>query len=255
MNLRRFVRDLAHVAGINLYQLASLRRLPRYIGDWRRYERLRSNGAFPAKTRYAMPILVDYATQAGVVTGHYFHQDLWAARKIFLARPERHVDVGSRLDGFVAHLLTFMPVTVVDFCPLDHRVHGLTFVQGDMTRLNFPDGSIESLSCLHALEHVGLGRYGDPIDPDGWRRALAELARVVKPGGHLYFSVPVGGPERVRFNADRVFAARTIPAALPGLRLLEFSLVGDDERLYEQVDVTLADRQSLGCGLYVFRKE
>ncbi len=56
--------------------------------------------------------------------GHYFHQDLWAAKKIFKRRPMTHVDIGSRVDGFVAHLLVFMPVTAVDIRYLDSNIEG-----------------------------------------------------------------------------------------------------------------------------------
>src|SRR6266540_343059 len=116
-------------------------------------------------------------------------------------RPRAHIDIGSRVDGFVAHVLTFMPVTVVDIRPLQSDVRGLTFVQGDVCRLaSFQTDSIESLSSLHAIEHIGLGRYGDPIAPDGWRDALRECARVLAPGGRFYFGTPVGR-ERLNFNS------------------------------------------------------
>ena len=43
--------------------------------------------------------------------------------------------------------------------------------------------SIDSLSCIYALEHYGLGRYGDPIDPDGWLKGLIEMQRILTRGG------------------------------------------------------------------------
>jgi len=202
-----------------------------------------------------VPILVDYDAAAGVASGHYFHQDLWAARLIHGRRPPRHVDIGSRVDGFVAHLLTFMPVTVLDVRPLESDVDGLSFEQGDITRLDrFGDDSIGSLSSLHAVEHVGLGRYGDTIDPDGWRKAVAELTRVLQPGGRLYFSVPIGR-ERVRFNADRFFHASRIVGAFSSLRLVSHAAVDDAGRLVENPPLGAFDHAEDACGLFEFTKD
>jgi len=149
------------------------------------------------------------------------------ARKIYQARPAHHVDVGSRIDGFVAHLLCFMPVTVVDIRPLPVSIEGLTFIQDDATTLGcFADASVESLSCLHALEHFGLRRYGDPVDPEAPYKALRSFERVLKPGGRLYLGVPIG-EERLEFNGHRIFAPSTVLKAAPGLRLVSFAAVDD----------------------------
>lgn len=165
---RTRIRDLAFLAGVNLHQIRCLGRLPRFARDWRAYEAKRTTARFPLRLSEAMPVLVDFTSQAGVASGQYFHQDLHVARRIFDVRPSRHVDVGSRIDGFVAHLLTFMPVTVVDVRPLESEVAGLSFERGDLVNLrSFPTSSVESISSLHTVEHVGLGRYSDDIDPEG----------------------------------------------------------------------------------------
>jgi SAM-dependent methyltransferase len=255
MGLRKRARDLAFLAGINLHQIRCLGNVRRYIRDWRAYERQRKDGRFPLALRDAFPILIDFHTEAGVAAGHYFHQDLWAARRIFEARPVSHVDVGSRIDGFVAHLLTFMPVTVVDIRPLTGDVRGLSFERGDLTHLDrMATGSVESLSSLHAVEHVGLGRYGDAIDPDGWKKALSELARALAPNGRLYLSVPVG-VERMRFNGDRIFAPRTIVEALAGLRLLHFNVVDEAGPFHEDAALDAVASAENACGLFEFTKE
>jgi uncharacterized protein DUF268 len=177
-------------------------RVPRFVREARRYQKAQGH-RFPLQWSAVEPILTDYRAPAGSAGGHYFRQDLWAARRIHAARPSRHVDVGSRIDGFVAHVLTFMPITVVDIRHLVSDIEGLTFVQGDVCRLDFASDSIPSVSSLHAMEHVGLGRYGDPIDPDGWVIALRELARVVARGGRLYLGLPIGR-ERLVFNSERI---------------------------------------------------
>ncbi len=244
--------DVASACGLDVYRAHSLRHLPRFVIEARAYQREARDGAFTIHGRDLSPILTDYTTEAGVASGDYFVQDLWAARRIYERQPARHVDVGSRVDGFVAHVLTFMPVTVVDIRPLTSAVEGLTFVQADARDLSaFADGSVESLSSLHAVEHIGLGRYGDAVDAAGWKTAIRELVRVLAPGGRLYFSVPVGR-ERVEFNSQRVFAPSTIIEAFQPLPLAAFACVPVDGMLHRDLTPDEAGRLEYACGLFEF---
>ena len=212
----------------------------------------RTDASFAFAWDEIQPMLADFSEPAGSAAGHYFHQDLWAARRIYSIRPAAHVDVGSRIDGFVAHLLTFMPVTVVDIRPLRSSVAGLTFVQGDVCAMRmFADNSVASLSSLHALEHIGLGRYNDPIAPDAWRDALKECQRILAAGGRFYFGTPVGR-ERLNFNSGRVFDPRTIIAAVPRLHLTSFSAVDDSGALIESADPASFASADYACGLFEF---
>jgi SAM-dependent methyltransferase len=217
---------------------------------YRRANRLPSFGIRWADLWYRS---YDRYAEAGSVTFHYFFQDLWAATRLREAGVTRHVDVASRLDGFVAHVLPFCDVVYVDVRPLGVRIPRLTFTRGLLTALPFANGSVASLSCLHVLEHVGLGRYGDPVEPDGHVRAASELARVLKPGGTLLFGTPVGR-ERVCFDAHRVFDPDTIVKLFAGLELAEFSLI--DDRNQWRDGATFADARacSYGCGLFRFVK-
>jgi SAM-dependent methyltransferase len=147
-----------------------------------------------------------------------------------------------------------MPITVVDIRGLPSDIEGLTFVQGDVCRLNFASDSIPSVSSLHAMEHVGLGRYGDAIDPEGWLIALRELARVVARGGRLYLGVPIGR-ERLAFNSERIFDPRTIVAALSMLRLVTFDAVDDADRMIVNADVAGFRDARYSCGLFEFAKD
>jgi SAM-dependent methyltransferase len=199
-------------------------------------------------------MLGDRSGPAGVTLGHYFQQDLWAARRIFRAAPARHIDVGSRLDGFVSHLLVFRDVEVVDIRRVLSPVEGLSFIQADATNLSWlPDNSVPSLSSLHAVEHFGLGRYADPVDPDAPFSAMRAMARVLAPGGRLYFSVPVGR-ERVEFNAQRVFSPATVIEAFSGLELVSFAAVGDDDRLVDPALPRDFENAQYACGLFEFSK-
>ena len=166
-----------------------------FLSDLLRYRRAQTSNSIPIASLW--PIYKDRFRSAGSF-GQYFHQDLWAARKILAARPARHVDVGSRIDGFVAHCLVFMDVEVVDIRPLPSPPRGLSFIEADATEMKgFANDSIPSLSSLNAAEHFGLGRYGDAIDPEGHVKFMKSLQRVLAPGGTLYFSVPVSDRERV----------------------------------------------------------
>jgi SAM-dependent methyltransferase len=209
--------------------------------------------SFNYSFRNLFPQLGDRFESAGTANGHYFHQDIWAARRIYSQRPITHLDIGSRIDGFVGHVLPFMDVTVLDIRPLTTSQPGIQFRRADILNLPLEDSSVESISCLHALEHVGLGRYGDPIDPDGWRQALSELNRVLAKDGRLYFSVPVGR-ERVEFNAHRVFDPITIINELNDLTLLEFSSVNDAGEYVESVSPESLSQATYSCGLFIFTK-
>jgi hypothetical protein len=234
--------------------LRALRGVPAFVRDAAAYRRSQDGGAFALSLGALLPVLGERYEGTGA-DGHYFHQDLWAARKIYAARPARHLDIGSRVDGFVAHLLVFMPVTVVDVRPMRSTVEGLSFVQEDATSLRtLADDSVESVSTLHAVEHFGLGRYGDPVDPEGPFKMMRALVRVLKPGGRLYFAVPVGR-ERLEFNAHRVFAPRTIVDALAPLRLASFAAVDDRGTLRDPCSLEEIEGSHYACGLFELTKD
>lgn len=186
---------------------------------------------------------------------HYVYHTAWAMRVLTRSRPAAHVDVASSL-YFAALASAFVPVRYYEYRPVDLHLPGLECEQADLLRLPFGDGSVESLSCMHVVEHVGLGRYGDPLDPDGDLKAMAELRRVLAPSGELLFVVPVGKP-RVQFNAHRIYAFDQIVDALNGLDLSEFALVPDRKNgsaLIESATKQQADAQRYGCGCFRFRR-
>ena len=228
--------------------------IPYFLSSLLKYRKMNRSASFRVSIRHLFPILLDRRDNAGVAGGHYFHQDLWAAKRIFARRPSQHIDIGSRVDGFVAHLLVFMPVTIIDIRQLKSNIAGLSFIRDDATELSqLPDDSVESLSSLHAAEHFGLGRYSDPIDPRACFKFMNALQRVLMPGCSLYFSVPVGR-ERVEFNAHRVFSPRTIMDSFSQLHLNSFSYVADDGCLKEDVEPGDAALCDYGCGLFEFIK-
>jgi Caenorhabditis protein of unknown function, DUF268 len=228
----------------------AIRGYPRYLRDRRAYQRLPGAPRLSRLDDY--PQLLD-RTAATPFEPHYTFQDGWAARQVAELRPERHVDVGSRI-SFVIGLGAFVPVTFVDLRPLEVRLSGLESVAGTILDLPFGDRSVVSVSCLHVAEHIGLGRYGDPLDPLGTRRAALELTRVVATGGRLLVGLPVGVP-RTEFNAHRIHDPDEVPQLFDGLRLERFAGVRDDGTFAEDIEPSELAGSRWACGLYRFVRD
>jgi SAM-dependent methyltransferase len=260
MNIRQLLVRLYWVLntqfGIDPRKLFhSLKGLPRFIRNLYQFKL-----AYKGRIEL-VPCLHDWYEEGGSTKNEYFWQDLVVARMIFSAKPEKHVDIGSRVDGFVAHVASFREIEVLDIRPISTIIPGVLFKQADLMNpaadiINYCD----SLSCLHALEHFGLGRYGDPIDPKGYESGLRNMADILRPDGIFYLSVPVG-MERVEFNANRVFNPNTIVAAAKscGLTLRKFSLFTSDKGLVEtdatHETLSAIGRNRYGLGIFTFVKD
>ena len=185
---------------------------------------------------------------------HYIYHPAWAARILAKTRPEKHVDISSTL-SFCSIVSAFIPTEFYDFRPAPLVLDGLKCGAADLTELPFASNSIASLSCMHVLEHIGLGRYGDPLDANGDLTAMRELIRVLAPGGDLLVAVPMGR-ERVQFNAHRIYDYHRLISYFDGLTLQEFALIPDgpvaDGLL--AADASLAAAQEYGCGCFWFKK-
>ena len=198
--------------------------------------------------------------EAGSFKGEYFWQDLFFAQKVHLANPVKHVDIGSRLDGFVAHVASFREIEVVDIRPITVSIPRVVFRQADfMDSSKAVDEYCDSLSSLHALEHFGLGRYGDKVDPEGHLKGLKNMARILKADGVLYLSVPVG-KARVEFNAHRIFDPVDLVRLAKdfGLQLDSFASFHGG-KIYEESDLSMKNLMKLAdidyaLGMFVFKK-
>lgn len=243
----RFLR----LVGVDLFAVKKLRNILRYLRSRREY--LRMGGVIDEEHI----VLSDYDDESGSAHGHYFHQDLLVARRIFEENPVEHLDIGSRIDGFVAHVAAFRDIDVVDIRPLENRCHkSINFMQADL--MNLQADLVErysSVSCLHALEHFGLGRYSDPVDPNGHVRGFHSISKLLKPGGKLYISVPVGVP-KVAFNAHRVLSPWDLLHFADGdFDLERFDYVDDNGDLICDANVIDAENLRYGCGIYTFVKK
>jgi hypothetical protein len=237
----------------------SLRGLSFYLRDLKELKKQKgTDSTFYFGKRH--PILDERFDVSGIMSGHYFHQDLLVARKIFNANPQRHIDIGSRTDGFVAHVAAFREIEVFDIREQHSKVKNIVFKKADLTQLppeliNYTD----SISSLHAIEHFGLGRYGDTIDYFGYLKAIQNITKILQVGGKFYFSVPIG-EQRIEFNAHRVFAVQYLLDLFKDTFILNsFSYVDSKGDLFENVELTptgIANNFDChyGCGIFELTK-
>jgi SAM-dependent methyltransferase len=188
---------------------------------------------------------------------HYIYHTAWAVRVLAESQDlMMHVDIGSSL-YFVGAASALLPVSFFDFRPAELSLDGLSSAQADLSRLSWADNSVDSLSCMHVIEHVGLGRYGDPFNPDGDLGAVSELKRVVAPDGQLLIVLPLAARARIDFNAHRVYAYQQVLEMFDGFKLVEFALIPDDARiggLLRHACPELVATQRYACGCFHFRK-
>jgi hypothetical protein len=187
---------------------------------------------------------------------HYIYHPAWAARILAQTKPKKHVDISSIL-SFSSIVSAFIPVDFYDYRPAHLLLDQFTSHKADLVDLPFGSGSIPSLSCMHTIEHVGLGRYGDALDPDGDLKAINELKRVLAPNGDLLFVVPIGKP-KILFNAHRIYSYAQIRQYFKELELMDFFLIPDQAAtkgvIYHATERD-ADLQNYGCGCFWFKKK
>jgi glycosyltransferase involved in cell wall biosynthesis/SAM-dependent methyltransferase len=259
-HLAKRINTVMRSVGIDLASMmAAAMGLPHYVRNLFRVA-LTKRQAWPL---LLTPTLSDRYKSAGVANGHYFHMDLWAARKVRSLNPRSLVDVGSRVDGFVSHILSFRDIEVFDIRDLQSKVDGLTFKRFNvMNTEDVPKDYADCVSSLHAIEHFGLGRYGDPVDVEGWKKGIQSLVKILKTDGVLLLAVPISGAQRIEFDAHRVFHVDTVieHCAVQGLALTDFAYVDDQgDMSTAELPLDLSTKRRLsdlnyGCGCFIFRK-
>lgn len=224
----------------------------RFVGDFRKFTKL-NDSRFSAVWKNRYPQLFDN-TKKTPFESHYIYHPAWAARIVSKIKPKIHIDISSTLN-FCTLVSAFIPIIFYDYRPAKLNLSNLKTGHADLLNLPFVDNSIESISCMHTVEHIGLGRYGDPIDPKGDLKAISELKRVLAPGGNLLFVVPVGQP-KIQYNAHRVYSYQMILNYFKELKLEEFSLIkesGEGEIIKNAIE-KMADNERYGCGCFWFKK-
>ena len=258
--IARYLNYAALNIGLDVRKFFSIRRLPGVVREYFFLKKQNKNNGLKWVIKFTMPSFFDFYESSGIASGHYFHQDLLVAQKIFKMGPVKHVDVGSRVETFVAHVATYREIEVIDIRRLISTTPNIIFRQCDFTDLpEHLEAYCDSVSCLHALEHFGLGRYGDFPDINGHLKGFDSLYKILKPGGILYLSFPIGC-ERIEFNAHRVFNINSpLDWAKNKFELVDFSYIDDEGALHASIDlnmelVAVLSKMDYGCGIYEFRK-
>lgn len=216
-----------------------------------------SDENWPIELSY--PCLNDRFDSAGTIDRQYFYQDIYVANQIFSKTPINHIDIGSRIDGFIAHLAVFRKIKIIDIRPVDLGLSNVEFIQADICSEKFNIDSAVSVSCLHTIEHFGLGRYGDPIGFKLWEVGISNIWNIVADSGILYLSFPVG-KQRIVFNAHRIFKPSTVLNNLKNSKLLSFVYIDDEGKFNETsfTDIDDIDRVvsdfNYGLGIFVLQK-
>ncbi len=240
-------------------ELSLTKRAAWFYSDLSKFNTLSARSEYFPITNIS-PQLTDKNEFAGSLRNHYFHQDLYVAQKLFENNPKRHVDIGSRVDGFVGHVASFREIQVFDIIPEDAKIKNVDFVSMDFMDPNMDlEGYTDSLSSLHVIEHFGLGRYGDPLDFDGHIKGLQMMQKMLKVGGIFYFATPIG-PQRIEFNAHRVFDVKYLLAFFKGqFDIIEFSYINDEGHLLTNVELLPEEVKNnfgchYGCGIFIMKK-
>jgi SAM-dependent methyltransferase len=219
-----------------------------YLEQFRMFdEQSKADGRFTPRAEDQFAVLDDDADQTIHISWEYLMHTSWAARQLAKSKPQRHVDVGSYV-YFAGLCSAWVPrFEFYDVRPINCPMPNLHCLTADITKLPFADGEIESLSCMHVMEHIGLGRYGDALDASGDRKAAAELSRVLAPGGHLLMVLPMNEKPRVVFNAHRFYSSKQVDELFPALRMIKFMYLWD-----ERVNTGPLPSEGNCCGCMVF---
>lgn len=230
--------------------IRNFRSLIQYYSDFTKLVRQQEKSSLRFPFGRIYPCLADRYSESGTARGHYFHQDLLIAQKIFAHNPQIHVDIGSRVDGFIAHVASFREIEVFDIRDFPKHITNIKPFRLDLMEEIKEEliGYCDSLSCLHALEHFGLGRYGDPVNFEGFLIALKNINNIVRSGGKFYLSVPIG-PQRIEFNAHRVFSVDYLVSLVSeNYKIDSFSYVDDNEELFKNVELSDEEiSRNFGC--------
>lgn len=255
-----FLHKIFIALGINFYTLfCAIKGIPIYFKNYFILKKQTKNyNKFLISSIY--PILGEQFMESGIMKGHYFHQDLLVARKIFLRNPIKHIDIGSRTDGFVAHVAVYREIEIFDIRPQKSNVKNISYREANLMLL---DSTLkeycDSISALHSIEHFGLGRYGDPIDICGHEKAINNIYEILKLNGYFYFSVPIG-PQRIEYNAHRVFSIKYLLDLFENkFEILSFNFVDDLGNLHEDILLTEIGINTnfscnYGCGIFELKK-
>lgn len=249
MSFLKKIHQILSNFGVNLLLVSNVRYIFFFISDYFKFRKL-------SHIDHISPVLGEHKEKSSKVIKHYFNQDLLVASYIFKNNPNKHVDVGSRVDGFVAHVASFRKIEVFDIRKNNFQFKNIIFKKKDINKIDKSMISYcDSLSCLHTLEHFGLGRYGDKIDPEGHIKGFQNLVKILKKNGTLYVSFPISNINKIYFNSERSFNPTEILKWSKNLKLLKFDMIDDEDKIILSKNLSKIKKKiNYSCGIYTFKK-
>jgi len=154
-------------------------------------------------------------------TKYYGRTDLalYKALEKYSINGKRVVIMGSNCPWYESICLYHKgECTIVDYNKIiskDPRLKTMTVSEYDKNPIKFDVGI-----SISSFEHDGLGRYGDPIDPEGDLKAMNKMKTIIKKNGLLFLSVPTG-KDLLVWNAHRIYGKIRFPLLIKGWKLLE----------------------------------
>lgn len=252
--IKKYIKKIPLITRI-YRQILQFKRFQVFKNEFNRFKSMDTEKRFDIQWEDRFPCLQNLDLLASF-DFHYVYHTAWAARVLAEIMPKQHVDISSHIP-FNAIVSAFIPIKFYDYNPVNLMLSNLESMQVDLLSLDFNDSSIESLSCMHVIEHIGLGRYGDPINPDGDLIAIKELKRVLAVDGNLLFVVPISGTPKIQFNAQRIYSYEQIINYFKEFVLIEFALIPDypcTSGIIRHASQQMANEQTYGCGCFWFRK-
>ncbi len=244
--LRKIIKKLYRII------IALISSLFWYTRDWFKYKNLLNQGGKEENLK-VFPQIFDSAPGSHTFDKHYVYMDRWAFKQILKHKPSVHIDVGSSI-RFLSMVSAITQLKFVDIRPIKTDFDNFECITGSILKMPFESESVVSLSCLHVAEHIGLGRYGDPLDILGTQKACSELARVLAPGGRLYFALPIG-KSAIYFNAHRVHSPEIILTYFKDLQLQSFSVITDQGHFMERANIEDYKDATYACECFEFTKD
>ena len=248
LNLHNFLKNI----GINLKKTKKIFYIKKYIYDLLEFKKL------GGKINFFLPILGEHKEDNTDFDKHYFYHETIVSSYIYKNKPNKHVDIGSRLSGFVANVASYREIEFFDLRPSQIEFENIKTKKINL--LNISEKYFEytdSLSCLYVIGHIGLGRYGDKINPEGSKDAFNNLVKILKTGGRLYIATPISNKTKIYFNAYRVYKADEIISWNSKLDLINFDYVDDNGNFYKNLSINdeKLNKANYGCGIYTFLKK
>ena len=204
------------------------------------------------------PFFENFTFNSSEFKNQFFHSDLLIAQKIYVQNPKNHLDIGSRIDGLVSHVASFRILDFIDIRSVDINPHkNIKTIKMDIIDNEIKNQKkYTSISSVGVIGHIGLGRYGDKIDPEGHLKAINNICNLCESNGVIYIMVPVG-KNGVEFNSHRVFNPNEIVDLFKNnnCNLIEFHLVDDYGELKIDFDPKEAVNLNFGGGIFIFKKK